>query len=188
MIYDMSPLSVPAEAGAPRSRCRPVSARWCRGRSQQAGRQTHRRGRLVEKDLKTDESRATLSLPVAQVEMLRVHRRDQVAARLAAKGCVDPDLIFATSVGTPIEPRNVNRAWEALRTRAGVPGIRLHDLRHAAASMAFAAGASVKEVQAMLRHSRESTTSDLYVHVFESVRRGTADRMDGVLRRIVNGS
>lgn len=143
-----------------------------------------RRGRLVEKDLKTDESRATLSLPLALVEMLRVHRRDQLARRLAARVWVDPDLIFTTSVGTAIEPRNVNRAWEALRDRAGVPGIRLHDLRHAAASMAFAEGASVKEVQAMLRHSRESTTSDLYVHVLESVRKGTADRMDGVLRRI----
>ncbi len=83
-----------------------------------------RRGRLVEKDLKTDESRATLSLPLALVEMLREHRRSQVAARLAARVWVDPDLIFATSVGTAIEPRNVNRAWSALRDRAGVPGIR----------------------------------------------------------------
>ena len=146
-----------------------------------------RRGRLVEKDLKTDESRATLSLPLALVEMLRLHRRDQVAARLAARVWVDPDLIFTTSVGTAIEPRNVNRAWTALCGRAGVK-VRLHDLRHAAASMAFAAGSSVKEVQAMLRHTRESTTIDLYVHVFESVRRGTADRMDGVLRRIAGTS
>jgi integrase len=129
-----------------------------------------------------------LSLPAALVEMLRQHRRTQITRRLAAKVWVDPDLIFTTSVGTAIEPRNVNRAWEALRTRAGVPGIRPHDLRHAAASLAFAAGASVKEVQAMLRHTRESTTSDLYVHVFESVRRGTADRMDTVLRRIAGGT
>jgi integrase len=142
-----------------------------------------RRGRIVEKDLKTDESRATLSLPLALVEMLREHRRAQVAARLAAKVWIDPDLIFTTSVGTAIEPRNVNRAWSALCGRAGVK-VRLHDLRHAAASLAFAAGASVKEVQAMLRHTRESTTSDLYVHVFESARRGTADRMDAVLRRL----
>lgn len=145
-----------------------------------------RKGRLVEKDLKTDESRATLSLPLALVEMLRTHRLTQVAAREAALVWVDPDLIFATSVGTAIEPRNINRAWDALCDRAGVK-IRLHDLRHAAASMAFAAGASVKEVQAMLRHSRESTTSNLYVHVFESVRRGTADRMDGVLRKLAAG-
>lgn len=36
----------------------------------------------------------------------------------------------------------------------------------------------------MLRHTRLSTTADIYVNVFESVRKGTADRMDGVLRKI----
>lgn len=144
-----------------------------------------RGGQLVEKDLKTEESRATLGIPVALVEMLREHRRAQLRERMAAKVWVDPDLVFATSVGTAIEPRNVNRSWDALRQRAGVPSVRPHDLRHAAASFAFAEGASVKEVQAMLRHSLESTTSRVYVHVFESVRRATAERMDGVLRRIV---
>ena len=71
---------------------------------------------------------------------------------------------------------------------SAVPGIRPHDLRHLAASMAFAEGASVKEVQSMLRHTREKTTSDVYIHVFESVRKATADRMDGVLRKIVGDS
>jgi integrase len=143
-----------------------------------------RRGRLVEKDLKTAESQATMSIPAALVEVLRVHRRDQIRERLAARVWVDEDLVFTTGVGTPLEPRNVNRAWDAVCKRAGVQGVRLHDLRHAAASLAFAAGASIKEVQSMLRHTRQATTSDLYVHVYEEVRRGTADRMDGVLRKL----
>lgn len=142
-----------------------------------------RRGRLVEKDLKTDASRATLSLPAALVELLRSHRRDQLASRLASRVWVDADLIFTTSVGTTLEPRNVNRSWTAVCKRSGVT-MKLHDLRHLAASLAFAEGASIKEVQAMLRHSRQATTADIYVHVFESVRQGTADRMDGVLRKI----
>jgi integrase len=97
---------------------------------------------------------------------------------------VDEDLVFTTGVGTPIEPRNVNRMWDAVCERAGVR-MRVHDLRHAAASLAFAEGASMKEIQEMLRHARESTTSAIYVHVLDSVRPGTADKMDGVLRRIV---
>lgn len=144
-----------------------------------------RRGRLVEKDLKTDASRATMVLPTALVEVLREHRRAQLAARLAARVWADADLIFTTSVGTVLEPRNVNRSWSALCDRVGVK-VRLHDLRHAAASLAFEAGASIKEVQAMLRHTRQGTTADIYVHVFESVRQGTADRMDGVLRKIAS--
>jgi integrase len=83
-----------------------------------------------------------------------------------------------------LEPRNVNRSWTAVCERAGVQGIRLHDLRHAAASLAFAAGADLKEVQAMLQHTRQGTTADIYVHVYESVRQGTAARMDGVLRKL----
>lgn len=62
-----------------------------------------RRGQLVEKDLKTDESRATMSL-TALVEMLRLHRRDQVAERLAAQVWVDADLILTTSVGRCSNP------------------------------------------------------------------------------------
>jgi len=146
-----------------------------------------RRGRLVEKDLKTEASKATLGLPAALVEVLRQHRREQVAERLAARVWVDPDLIFTTSVGTAIEPRNVNRAWKAVCERAGVD-TRVHDLRHAAASLAKAAGADMKEIQAMLRHTRMSTTADIYVDVFDSVRRGTADRMDTVLRKISGGN
>lgn len=115
--------------------------------------------------------------------MLKAHRREQAAERLAAKVWVDPDLIFTTSIGTPLEPRNVNRDWDAVCERAGAK-VRLHGLRHAAASRAFQAGADLKEVQAMLRHTRLSTTSDVYVEVFDSVRRGTADRMDSVLRKI----
>ncbi|MGV9805553.1 tyrosine-type recombinase/integrase [Micromonospora chersina] len=141
-------------------------------------------GRLVEKDLKTAGSRATLSLPPTLVDLLRQHRRHQVADRLAAKVWVDPDLVFTTSIGTALEPRNVNRAWSALCARAGVEGFRLHDLRHLAASLAHEAGADSKEVQAMLRHTRHSTTTDIYLHVFEEARRGTADRMDTVLRKL----
>jgi integrase len=142
-----------------------------------------RRGRLVEKDLKTEASKAALGLPAMLAEVLRAHRREQAAEQLAARVWADPDLVFSTSVGTPLEPRNVNRDWDAVCQRAGVK-MRLHDLRHAAASLAFAEGATMKEVQAMLRHTRESTTSDIYVELFASVRRGTTDRMDAVLRRI----
>ncbi|HKS47367.1 MAG TPA: site-specific integrase [Amycolatopsis sp.] len=142
-----------------------------------------RRGKLVEKDLKTDASRAKLGLPAALVEVLRAHKRVQAVERMAAKMWADPDLIFTTTIGTALEPRNVNRDWDAVCKRAGVK-VRLHDLRHAAASLAFQAGATMKEVQAMLRHTRMATTSDIYVEVFEEVRRGTADRMDGVLRKI----
>lgn len=144
-------------------------------------------GRLVEADTKTPESKATMLMPMSLVAILREHREQQKAAREKARVWVDPDLVFTTRVGTAIEPRNVNRAWSAVCERAGVH-LRVHDLRHAAATLAFAEGATVKHVQEMLRHSREATTSAIYVHVLETVRRATADTMDGVLRRIEGGT
>lgn len=150
----------------------------------QANPATGRRsGRLVEVDTKTAESKATILMPPALVAELRIHRSEQRRHRLAALVWVDPDLVFTSSAGTAIDPRNVNRAWAAVCRRAGVK-LRVHDLRHAAATLAFAEGSSVKEIQGLLRHSRESTTSGIYVHLLEQTRRATADRMDGVLRRL----
>jgi integrase len=143
-----------------------------------------RRGELREVAPKTSSSAATIALPDSLVAALREHRKTQAAERLAAVAWVDPGLVFTTHVGTALEPRNVNRAWEHLCTRAGVRRVRLHDLRHSAATFMLAAGADLKVIQATLRHSRLSTTSDVYAHVLADVQRQAAERMDGVLRQL----
>jgi integrase len=74
----------------------------------------------------------------------------------------------------------VDRAWEKLCEGAGVPSIRLHDLRHACASYALANGADIKTVQQYLRHARVTTTQ-LYLHAIEEVPRGAADAMDDAI-------
>jgi len=56
--------------------------------------------------------------------------------------------------------------WTALRDRAGLPRLRIHDLRHTFASYALKAGANIKEVQQMLGHSSIKST-DRYVGVFD---------------------
>src|SRR5262249_15404037 len=143
-----------------------------------------RRGELVEVPPKTLKSTATIALPEFLVTALRDHWKAQAEERLAAVAWVDPGLVFTTQVGTALEPRNVNRSWEALWSRAGVRRVRLHDLRHSAATFMYAAGADLKLIQTTLRHSRLSTTSDIYAHVFADVQRQAAEHMDGVLRQI----
>jgi integrase len=125
-----------------------------------------------------------MALPALLVEVLRDHRKAQLAQRLTALVWVDDGLVFTTSVGTALEPRNVARSWAALCEKAGVRVVRLHDLRHAAASFALAAGLDMKVIQTMLRHSRMATTADIYAHVLQDVQRAGADRMDGVLRML----
>jgi integrase len=143
-----------------------------------------RRGHLVEVDPKTIGSSATVALPASLVTALTEHREVQRLERMVAVAWVDPGLVFTTSVGTALEPRNVNRAWSTLCAKASVRQLRLHDLRHSAASFMFAAGVDLKLVQTTLRHSRLATTADVYAHVLDEVQHQAADRMDGVLRSL----
>jgi integrase len=141
-----------------------------------------RKGQLVEKRLKTEASKATLPVPPTVIEALKLYREAQAAEREQAKVWADPGLVFTTTIGTALEPRNVNRAWDEVCKRAGIGRrVRIHDLRHAAGSYLFAAGAEMKTIQKTLRHTRMATTADIYVHTFEESQRAAAEAMDGVL-------
>lgn len=139
-----------------------------------------RKGTLVSKGLKTKASKATVAVPASVIDGLAEWRKDQRAVQLRAKSWLDADLVFTTSVGTALEPRNVNRAWDAVCVRAGVRRLRIHDLRHAWGTYLAPKGVSQKAIQAGLRHSRASTT-EIYVHALEEMKRDAADAMDGVL-------
>ena len=90
---------------------------------------------------KTRHSRRTIPLPALALDALREHRARQAAERLAAgPAWQDSGLVFTTAHGTPMEPRNLNRHWYALRTRCGLPGVRLHDLRHTCVTLLLDAG------------------------------------------------
>lgn len=93
-----------------------------------------RKGKLVAKELKTEASTAPIAIPVSAADALICWQQEQDDLRLSAPRWADLGLVFTTRFGTALEPRNVDRAWEALCVRAGVPGVRLHDLRHACAS------------------------------------------------------
>ena len=142
-------------------------------------------GTLVREQMpKTKSSRRALPLPQLVVEALQTHRASQVQERLAAPVWADDALVFTTSVGTPLEPRNVLRSFHALCDRADVRRVRIHDLRHAAASFMLLQGVDMRVVMGTLGHSRLATTSDLYTHLLEPVQRAAADRMDDLLRRV----
>jgi integrase len=146
-----------------------------------------RRGRLVAKELKSEASLNPVAIPVAAAEALAAWQRDQRKQRMAAQAWADElDLVFTTGLGTAIEPRTIDRAWERLCDRAGVPRVRLHDLRHACASYLLAAGVDLKTVQATLRHAHGSTTQ-MYLHALEEVPRTAADTMDTILAKLRPG-
>jgi integrase len=72
--------------------------------------------------------------------------------------------LFAAPGSGPLRESNWKRSvgWSAARVAAGVPDVRVHDLRHTAASLWLAAGADPKVVQRVLGHATAAMTMDLY--------------------------
>ena len=109
--------------------------------------------------------------------------RDRLAAHLAAQETDEPEaFVFADSKGGPLRSSNWRRrVWKPACEASGMPdGLRIHDLRHTAASLAVSAGANVKAVQRMLGHSSASLTLDRYSHLFTEDLEALADRLDEV--------
>jgi integrase len=121
-------------------------------------------------DVKTESSEAPVALDRHNVQVLRAHRAQQLQQRLAAgPAWVDSGLVFTTPNGQALHPAEVTDRFLELAAQAGLPPIRLHDLRHGAATLALAAGADMKVVQETLRHSSITITSDTYTSVLPEV-------------------
>lgn len=137
---------------------------------------------LVLTETKTDRSRRRIALPVPLVAALRAHRVRQLEERLAAGSrWQERGFVFTSSVGTPIEPRNLFRSFKATLKRAGLPDIRFHDLRHSAASLMLAQGVPLRVVMEVLGHSSISLTANTYSHVMPSLVQDATERVAGVL-------
>ena len=77
--------------------------------------------------------------------------------------------MFTTTIGTAIEPRNINRQWAKVCQAAEVRQVRLHDLRHACGSYLAAEKVAPKVIQRTMRHARYATTAEIYLHAIEAV-------------------
>jgi integrase len=73
--------------------------------------------------------------------------------------------VFASSIGTPVEPRNVNRRCDELRRRPGLDWLRLHDLRHGCATLLLTKGVPDRVIMEVLGHAEIGVTMNTYAHV-----------------------
>lgn len=131
---------------------------------------------------KTHRSRRALPIPGLALGALDRQRARQAAERLAA-GPVwqDNGLVFASVIGTLLEPRNVNRHFERIRDEAGLSWVRLHDLRHACATFLLAQGVEPRTVMEILGHSTIRLTMDTYSHVLPDRLQAAAEAMNQTL-------
>jgi integrase len=144
--------------------------------------QRQRGAGLVFTETKTDRSRRAIALPSPLVAALKEHRVRQLEERLAAGShWRDMGLVFSSSVGTPLEPRNLFRNFKALLKKARLPDVRFHDLRHSAASLMLAQGVPLRVVMEVLGHSSISLTANTYSHVMPSLVQDATEKVATVL-------
>jgi integrase len=72
--------------------------------------------------------------------------------------------------------KNIREPWDEIRAAAGIPDVRLHDLRHTFASLSASSGASLPLIGAMLGHASPSTTHR-YTHLLDDPQRAAANKV-----------
>ena len=133
--------------------------------------------RAVRVETKTSASATTIPLPAFVVERLRAHLARQDAERPFFP--IDDWLVFVTADGYAVNGSWLTKHFQSLLGRAGLPEMRLHDLRHGAASLLVAAGAHPRVATEMLRHAPGSrVTMERYAHVTAAQQREVADLLD----------
>ena len=144
--------------------------------------QRQRGGGLVFTEPKTRRSKRTIPLPPPLVRALIEHRDRQDKERVTAGSLWQGSpCVFSSPIGTPVDPRNDFREFRKLLARAGLPPVRLHDLRHTAASLLLAQNVPARVVREILGHSQIALTMNTYSHVAPEVSREAADRMARML-------
>jgi integrase len=99
----------------------------------------------------------------------------------AASRWHDEGLVFASELGTPLDPGNVRRRFQAVLAAAGLRRRRFHDLRGAYATHALLAGVPLRVVQEQLGHSSPTVTAAAYAAVLPALAQDGAERVEAVI-------
>ncbi|TVT11365.1 site-specific integrase [Amycolatopsis bartoniae] len=98
----------------------------------------------------------------------------------------DEDLVFTRSQGQPLRPEYVLRHFHRLTDDAGLPRIRVHDLRHFAATTMLSAQIPLAMASKTMRHSTISTTTEIYAHLLRNVAYDAVNAIDVALTNAEN--
>lgn len=137
----------------------------------------------IEGEPKTEKSKRTILLPRFVLRSLERCRLRQLEARLkAGSQWQNRDLVFCNAVGDYRNPSTTHQAFHRLLARAGLPPMRIHDLRHSAATLLIMVmRMPANLVQELLGHDDIETTLGLYTHTDPEMQRQMMDALDELL-------
>jgi integrase len=131
-----------------------VGLRWCDA-------DLNARALMVSHQVRDHNGRTVICPPKTEAST-RIIALDHLTASILRRL---PGFLFTNPRGAPLSPGYVTHTFRRLTVEADLPPVRLHDLRHGAASLSLAAGNELKTVQAMLGHSSIVLTADTYTSV-----------------------
>ncbi|KQL44589.1 integrase [Brevibacillus choshinensis] len=138
-------------------------------------------GKAVVKKPKTEESERIVVMPDWYIRELKDYYNEW---KKVQQQCGDQwtagnrQYVFHNGIGKPYYHTTPTATWHTFIKRHGLKHIRLHDLRHTAATLLIDAGVGLKAIQERLGHTKHQTTADLYAHVTKKVSREAAEKLD----------
>ncbi len=139
---------------------------------------------IIEKDrTKTKSSHRTLPLVPPFEELLHALKaRQDMNKQLCGRAyCMkDAEYIYVNDIGELVKPGYITEHFPNMLKKNNLRKIRFHDLRHSCASLLYANGVSLKEIQEWLGHSDISTTSNIYTHLDFNSKIASANAILGV--------
>ena len=133
---------------------------------------------------KTKSSFRTLPLVAPFEEMLHKMKKEQEENKRLCGNCYCQDYIgyiYVNEIGEIIKHGFLTSHFASVLKANNMPRIRFHDLRHTCASLLFAQGVSLKEIQAWLGHSTIGTTANIYTHLDENNKLSSANAILSIL-------
>jgi integrase len=131
---------------------------------------------------KTHRSRRPVALSAETRNVFQEHRRRQLEHRLKmGPAYQDQGLVFASPTGQLMDDSNLRRAFARIVSAARLEHLRIHDLRHTAATLMLRAGVHPKVVSERLGHATVSITLDTYSHVLPDMQRDAAEALDRLM-------
>lgn len=129
---------------------------------------------------KTRNARRTIDLDTTTLTILDAWQTMQ-RAEAAATGVELDGWVFTDGDGQPVHPHAITPAFERIARRAGIPVIRLHELRHTHGTLLIKAGVPVKVVSERLGHANIAFTIETYQHVLPGMQADAAARFAKLL-------
>lgn len=130
---------------------------------------------------KTPNARRAIDLDPTTIKVLKAWKEWQRAEQEAA-GIESESWVFTNNDGKPVHPHSISQTFERIANRAGVPRIRLHDVRHTHGTLLIKAGVPVKVVSERLGHANPAFTIDTYQHVLPGMQAEAARTFEQLIK------